>query len=478
MALRRVYLHLGLTFGSQLVLIAIQLGYLATVSRIIGPESFGAYAVAVMVTTLGNMLATGGLGQATARRAELEPGDLRSLASVGLLIGVVLAVATSLTAPLWGVLWSNASAVPLMVMLSVAMPALALGAVHRGALRRSLLTPAIARANVVGTLAGVVVGLVVVAQAKEAWALCVAPVVAAFATCVQLWWTLGKSGSPGKVTASAFEDASFGAKSGLSGLITYFSYGAPVWSTSTSLGPIVLGNWNRAIAVGQVPVDAATSSLSTVVFHRFAGPRGIGPVERTALLRASIIVLVPFTAILLPLIPTAVRFVLGNQWTLAPLMTPWVVLAAILTLHGSLLTMSLEAQADFKRLLLGQVMGAIVLVAGAITILNSRLWELLPLSFVAAVVVTHLAQVWAASRQEFIHGRGLVWPYLSSVMVGVAVYVESKLVEEHLGGGIGLWGNAVALAVIMMSIMWWRRDSWSLVPHKILPAGSTESGER
>ena len=472
MAARRTYVHIGATLGSQLTVMGLQFVYLAIVSRILAPTAFGAYAVAVLVTTLGNLIAATGLGQATARRIELSRREAGSLVSAGLVVGVSIAVVTAATAPLWGALWRNEDSVPLIIAMSLAVPAVAMGGVQRGLLRRRLRSPDIARATLTANATGLVVGLGCVVVWRSPIALCVAPVLTAVLAWAIMWRQLGEDGRPRALSRRVWPDLVFGGKSSAGGVLTYFTYGVPVWSLGAVLGPSVLGNWNRAVAIGQVPVDAVTSSVGTVVFHRFADTQTVDRRMRTELLRSSVIMVLPITSILVPLVPDVVRVVLGGQWDLAPLMAPWLVLAAAITLQSSILVMALEALGQFRRMYLGQFAGAFVLLGAAVGVALWKNWLLVPVAFVLASVVIHMTQVLSCSVGGLLDGRRLIGPYLGSTLVAVGLLGEAALVHRFFESPISLWINAGVLLLVAGSVYWSGRRRWTLAPHRWgLPPG-------
>jgi succinoglycan exporter len=76
---------------------------LLVLARQLTPEDFGAVAFGLSITTVGRLLADGGLGAALLRRpAPPTTRELRSLLGFQLLLSVVLATAVGLTAPLAG----------------------------------------------------------------------------------------------------------------------------------------------------------------------------------------------------------------------------------------------------------------------------------------------------------------------------------------------------------------------------------------
>ena len=85
--LRTLASYAAWTFGGQVAVMLLQLGYAAVASRLVPDTGFGAVAVAMGLQALVTLFAQGGLGEAAARTSELHPGKLSFLVmfAIGLL---------------------------------------------------------------------------------------------------------------------------------------------------------------------------------------------------------------------------------------------------------------------------------------------------------------------------------------------------------------------------------------------------------
>jgi PST family polysaccharide transporter len=447
-------------WGVQALTIMMQVAYLSIVSRIVSPDEFGAYAVAVLVTTLGNLIAQTGLGQAAARRSDVDDRGDGALLSAALLAGAGAAIVTSLTATLWARLWNNGAAAPLMILLSVAMPFLAASSVQAGILRRQARIRPLALVQLSATSIGMVMGAVLATVYGSTWTLCISPVVTAIVTVAALTVILGRHAYPRRIGNDARGDVTFSLKSTLSGVLTYLGFGLPQWVASVQLGAATFGNWNRAVAIGQVPVESVTRSIYTVVFPRFRDHR---PDDQSVsrywsnMLGASASMLIPATALVLPVVPIVTLLVLGAQWQVAAQMSPWVLAAAILTLHSSLLTMALESSAHFRQLWIGQFASIAVLALAAVFIWTSGEWLPLAVGFPAAVITSHAVQVLIAGKRGLLDVGKLGARYLSASALACALFLESYLVvRESRSVLLSLSNCALLMAVLAFGAIRWR----------------------
>jgi O-antigen/teichoic acid export membrane protein len=465
--LGRTFQHLGYMWVVQVLTIVLQVVYLSVVSRMVMPSDFGAFAVAVLITILGNLIAQSGLAQAAARRPDADESGDGALLSVAILVGVITAVTTSLTAPLWARLWDNSASAPLIILLSVAMPFLAVSGVQSGILRRQARIRSLGSVQFAAAVSGMVVGALLVVRFRSAWALCISPVATAIVTAAVLAVILGRAGRPRGVSRDARADVSFSAKSTLKGVLTYVGFGLPQWVASVHLGPTTFGNWNRAIAVGQVPVESVMRSVQTVMFPRFRDhrPQDAG-VSRywSNMLGASALMLLPACALVLPVVPMVTLFVLGPQWDVASQMTPWVLAAAVLTLHSSLLTMALESSAHFRQLWLGQFASMVVLAIAAALIWTTGEWLPLAVSFPAAAIAAHGVQLVSAGRRGLLDLGRVAARYLAITGVSLVAFLESYLVVQVSPAPALSLANCLVLVVLFGYFAFRARDRQGLDP--------------
>ena len=145
-------------------------------ARLLTPEDFGVVAIGTTVTTLGILLADGGIGAALIRgRREPERGDLEALLAAQLLFGfLVVAVAAAIAVPVGGV---AGTAVPVM---AIAVPLTALRTPGLVTLERQLSYRPLAFVEVTETVAYYLWAVVTVAAfGFGVWGLATAPLIRA-----------------------------------------------------------------------------------------------------------------------------------------------------------------------------------------------------------------------------------------------------------------------------------------------------------
>jgi O-antigen/teichoic acid export membrane protein len=349
--------------------------------------------------------------------------------------------------------------------MSLQVPLAGLVGVQGGILRRLGRIHAFAVITVLGATLGVSVGLLVTFHWPSATALVVQPIISAMTMTILAVPLLGRRTLPGRVRRTSLADLAFSLRAGYAGLLAYFFFSLPQWAMSVTMGPLTFANWNRAVTVGQVPVDLVGRSIATVVYPRFRDHSATTTVRAmwTGMLATSALVVFPLCGVVLPIVPDIVRIAIGAQWAEAQSMAPWVVAAAVVGLQGSLLANALESSGQFRAVWFGQYAVAPVLVAGSILVLIYGSWLPAAISFLLAAIIAHSTQVFMAARLRLISGGPIVRRYCASVSIGVALIAESLLVRSHVSPALATL-NAAAVCALYLLVLNRFKDGLALVP--------------
>ncbi len=353
--------------ASSFAVMGLQLGYAAITSRLLAPNAFGAYAVALSGVGLIGMLGGSSLGQAAARRDHDSVRLDRSLVSLAVIIGSFTALVALMLAPLWGRVWGVPESTQVTQVLALGMPLTALSAVLAGILRRGGRTSAVAGRTGVGQVAGMALGLAAILTYGSVWSLGVASaagsVVTASLLATALPWERQKPAWP---TSASIEDAVYGAKSAGMNLLRFGTEQLPAWSLGRFVGAPDLGAFNRATTLLTVPMGALQHALTYSLFPEL---RPQGPGVRNGGL-TDIMVLIAWPALFAagtgyfaagPLI----TLLLGSGWETAGSIAGIALLVGVLQLVRTPLGSALEAQGLFRTTFVGWVLSALVTGIGA-----------------------------------------------------------------------------------------------------------------
>ncbi|MBK6762526.1 MAG: oligosaccharide flippase family protein [Micrococcales bacterium] len=267
----------------QVVLLLTQLGYTAITSRLFAPSEFGAYAAASATVALGSLLTVNGFAKSTARRPDDSTAADRQILGLALFAAASLAAIVAISAPWLAALWGNAQATLLIRVMSLSIVAAAYAGVLSGVVRRLGRMRTLTLASLTAGLLGVAAGAAVTVILKEPWTLAVLPVSTPVFLGLLLAWRLAGTRLPAVPRADSVPDLRFAVNSSGTSVVSYFTFTVPLWVLSRVAGPDVLGAWNRAVALTQVPVETAVRAWSTAAFPHFRkadgspDPRPHGP---------------------------------------------------------------------------------------------------------------------------------------------------------------------------------------------------------
>lgn len=183
-ALRGGIVSLVMQYGNG----ALQLVGAIILARLLTPEDFGLVAIFIVVTSFAPMLIDFGLGEATAQRSRITPGQISSLFWFSTASGVIVAVVSAAFGPLIASIFHDPRLGPITLCASVTFALLGVSSQHMALLRRTMQFGAIARIQVSSTFVGVVVAVAMARYGYGYWALVLRPIASALCVVIGSWF--------------------------------------------------------------------------------------------------------------------------------------------------------------------------------------------------------------------------------------------------------------------------------------------------
>lgn len=138
-------------------------------ARLLGPAEFGAFAVAMVFLTLGEIFVEQLFGHALVQRAALSPEHINAAFWTTMACGLVLALLALTCAPLFARAFDSQGIQPVIMALSPVFLLMALSAVPAGLLRRSLDYRTLARRTATANLLSGAVAIVAALMGLGVW---------------------------------------------------------------------------------------------------------------------------------------------------------------------------------------------------------------------------------------------------------------------------------------------------------------------
>ncbi len=286
-------------------------------ARLLVPEDFGLLTMAGVFTALAGLFSTLGAGPAIVQQRDVSPALLRSLATLGFVVGATLSVALALASGRIADFYGDPRVAPILAALGMTFVLTSIGIVPEGLLQRDLKFNRLVSIDlaVLAVNAGLSVGLAL--AGLQVWALVVANLAAAALRSLLLVVSSPWRPRPGFDRDALRGVVGFGASIMAFNLTQYLSRNSDRLIIGRALGPIELGFYDYGYRFYMYPLESVTMVLIGIMFPAFARIQDDAEQLGRAFLRANgAIALITFPMVtgLGILADPFVRVVLGPQW--------------------------------------------------------------------------------------------------------------------------------------------------------------------
>jgi len=404
-------------YGAQLVTVAVQIGYAAVTSRLVLPDGFGAYAVALSVTGLISLLATGGLGQTVSRMVDVEQKRLHSLVTYALILGLAGALTLFVTAPFWAWLWGVESSIEPIRWLAISSFVSPFLGLSTGLMARSGKFRQLATITVVSNVVGMAVGVLAVLEWKSASSLVVS------AATAQLLIMIGSVvATDGQLVGVARlsqgrGDIGYSGQLTFASILSYLTGNIVKLSMARGLGSASLGYWNRAEVLTLIPFQQIQSALIRAAYPEFR--HDIADSVRARVVWTDMLTLVMWLALtasagVAVLVPPLVPILFGPGWEVAAKLAGPLAIVGGLQIVSVLLTSAIEALGRFRWIWSTDAILIALQIAAAVLIFITRDLSVAVIALILTNVVRHGWQVRLASREGYLNFQRLWKGYLAA----------------------------------------------------------------
>jgi polysaccharide transporter, PST family len=182
-ALRGGFVSVAMQYGNGV----LQIVAAVVLARLLAPEDFGLVAIVTVLTSFAPFLIDFGLGDATVQRSKITRGQVNSLFWLSTGIGLAVAVIVVACSPLIAWIYGEPRLEPIALCIAITFVLGGASNQHLALLRRSMQFGRIANIQVLSTLAGIVIAVVIAACGVGYWALVLRPIVSTFCVAIGAW---------------------------------------------------------------------------------------------------------------------------------------------------------------------------------------------------------------------------------------------------------------------------------------------------
>jgi lipopolysaccharide exporter len=355
------------TYGASIVGSLLQVGYTAAMGRLLSPADFGVLAIALVFLRFGQYFAQMGVGPALIQSPTMTDRKIRTAFAMNVVLSTTVALVFVAIAGLSRNLLDDASVVPVVRVMAAGMVLGGLGTTAEALLRRELRFRQLAINQLVSFAVGyLLVGLSAAALGAGVWSL-----VAAHLSQTALHTVMNVTARRhpmrgGWNRREAVELVSFGGRVSIIGFTEFLGTSLDTLVIGRVAGGAPLGQYNRAYLLVNLPLERLMHGVQSVLFPAFSQIQEererLARVYRSALGVAAAVLIPTATGMAMAAAPL-VRVVLGDQWTLAGQVLPFLAFSAVGSLLALLGAITCEATADLNRKLVLQSSHVVVLLA-------------------------------------------------------------------------------------------------------------------
>ena len=357
------------TIGSFVV----QMGYTATISRLIGPGTFGTLALAQVVLRFGTYFSQLGIGPAIVQKRDLERDDIQVAFTVSTLLGAFFTLGFIALAPLTASWLRDPDLADVVAWMAPVFLLSGLGAVANALVRRQLRFRALAAIDFGSyAIAYPLVG-VALAWAGAGTASLVAAAITQAALLSGFSWLAARHRlRPRWVRSRARSLVHFGGWVSVTGFMDFLGGNADTFAVGRFSGTATLGQYNRATLLVGLPAYHVVNNANRVLLPSFSRIQDqedrfrVAYVGGMALLLAFVM---PMVAVTIALAGAMVAVLFGPQWQFAATLIPYVAIGATLDRLISFPAILTEARGRVRTMAAIQfvhLVVAVVLVAGVV----------------------------------------------------------------------------------------------------------------
>jgi PST family polysaccharide transporter len=351
-------------------ILALRLGYMVVIARMLVPDDFGLVAMATIVTATFELFASAGLSVAAVQKSTISEEQMSSLFWINIIVGLVLCLLCAVAAPFLVAFFREPRLFWIMVVLGAGFLFNAAGVQHIALLQRQLRYPVLAVLEFCCQLTSLGIGVCMAVAGYDYWALVVATVVMPMLMTNSVWVATGWIPGRPRWNTDVFSLLQFGGTVTLNGLVSYLTYNFDKFILGRVWGATQLGNYGVASQLLSLPTNNFNMAIGGVMFSVLSRLQDDSVSFKIYFLKGYSFI----TAVILPTTIFAAAFpndivavVLGPQWPDAAhilrLLVPAVLVFGLINPLGWLMWSS----GYHKRSLRVSVVIAPIVVAGCLS---------------------------------------------------------------------------------------------------------------
>jgi len=330
--------------GSQAASLALRMGALVVLARLLGPKDFGLVGMVTALTGVLTWFRDFGLSAAAVQRADITRDQHSTLFWINVLVGALLALVTLAAAPAIAAFYHEPSLLWVAAVLGTAFLFNGVGIQHSALLQRQMRFTALAVISLVSLMVGTAIGVGGAAVGFGYWALVATSVTTPLVASIGFWLATGWVPGMPRRRAGIRSMMHFGGTLTLNGIIAYIAFNADKVMIGRFLGVDAIGIYGRGFQLVSVPIDNLNSAVGEVAFSALSRLQNDPARLRSYFLKGFSFVLgltLPITIACALFADDVVLVLLGQKWQasteIVRLLAPTIAVMAVINPTGWLI---------------------------------------------------------------------------------------------------------------------------------------------
>lgn len=420
-------------------------------ARVLGPEPFGIIAIALFVQGLGNLFSDAGLGSALVQANEVSEEDVRSVFTAQIIIGAIATLVVMASAGPIAAYFGRIQADSVIRVLSLGFVLQSVGMTSVSLMRRHFKFKTIQLISINSYVIGYLcVGLPMAYQGYGVWSLVFAYLVQVTLNSVLCYLSERHRIFP-LSHPSKCRFWSFGGAITFNNVTSWLISNMDTAIIGRLFDVAVLGLYNRAFNIVNMPMYAITSSIQTALLSTYSRVQA-----RRELILTAFVASVSFMSLLLMPMYVAVISVsdillpvlYGKAWKgAAEILNPLclaMVINGMLAMAGPVLTAIGKPRLELYSQLVSLLIGVpLVFFCGGYSI-SALVWGVFVSYLIRYLLLLHVTLSELNGKLMFIFGVFIKPALLSFFIYLIAMFVRQELMHFHVN-------NLITLIVVMFS---------------------------
>jgi O-antigen/teichoic acid export membrane protein len=306
------------TILAQVAKFILQLGSTIVLARLLAPSDFGLLAMALVFTSFVAVFTDAGLSTATVQHQQINHAQISTLFWINAALGIGLMLLVMALAPFVAWFYDDSRLIPVTLGVATAFLFGGLSVQHLALLKRQMRFGAIGATDVASQVLGIAAAILLATQFDAGiWALLGLHIVPPVARMVFVWLLSGwRPGLPSR-DADIGSMLRFGGRASAASFLFQAGLQADKLLVGWSLGPTVLGLYDRAFRLMRLPINQMNVPLTAVAIPALS--RTLGDDSRyrrgfLATLQKMMLVAAPLITFAFIFADELIRLALGPQW--------------------------------------------------------------------------------------------------------------------------------------------------------------------